>query len=41
LEVPVFDRGYKDDASIIAYDAINEAKRKGINIVLIDTAGRM
>ena len=41
LEVPVFDRGYKDDPANIARDAINEAAAKKIDVVLIDTAGRM
>ena len=41
LEVPVFDRGYKDDPANIARDAINEASAKKIDVVLIDTAGRM
>jgi signal recognition particle receptor subunit alpha len=41
LEIPVFDRGYKDDPANIARDAINEAAAKKIDVVLIDTAGRM
>jgi signal recognition particle receptor subunit alpha len=41
LEVPVFDRGYKDDPANIARDAITEAAAKKIDVVLIDTAGRM
>src|SRR4030067_993798 len=32
---------YGGDAASIAYDAINHAKAHGINVVLIDTAGRM
>lgn len=41
LEIPVFERGYKDDSANIAKDAITEANAKKIDIVLIDTAGRM
>lgn len=41
LEVPVFERGYKDDAANIAKAAIKEATAKKIDVVLIDTAGRM
>lgn len=41
LEVPVFDRGYKEDAADIARDAIREANAKKIDVILIDTAGRM
>ncbi len=32
---------YGGDPAAIAYDAVNHAKAQGINIVLIDTAGRM
>lgn len=41
LNVPVFERGYKDDPANIAKDAIKEANSKKIDVVLIDTAGRM
>lgn len=41
LEIPVFERGYKDDSANIAKDAITEANAKKIDVVLIDTAGRM
>ena len=41
LGLPVFDRGYKDDAANIARDAILEAQSKKIDVVLVDTAGRM
>ena len=37
----MYDKGYKDDAAIIAKEALNEAKNKGYDVVLIDTAGRM
>ena len=32
---------YGGDAASVAYDAVNHAKAHGINVVLIDTAGRM
>lgn len=41
LEVPVFDRGYKDEPADIAYMAIREAQAKKVDVLLIDTAGRM
>lgn len=41
LDIPVYDRGYKDDTANIARCAIAEAISKGIDVVLIDTAGRM
>ena len=41
LQIPVFDRAYKDDAATIARDAIAEARAKNIEVVLVDTAGRM
>lgn len=34
-------RPYGSDAASVAYDAITHAEAKGINVVLIDTAGRM
>lgn len=41
LDIPVFDRGYKEEPPEIAYQAIKEATAKRIDVVLIDTAGRM
>jgi len=41
LEIPVFDRGYKEHPADIAFNAIKEATLKKIDVVLIDTAGRM
>jgi signal recognition particle receptor subunit alpha len=41
LKVNIFNRGYGKDIAIVAKDAIAEAKKKHIDIVLIDTAGRM
>lgn len=41
LDVPLYEKGYKDDPAIIAKEALQEAKAKGYDVVLIDTAGRM
>ena len=41
LNVDLFEKGYKDDPAYIAKEAIEEAKKKGHDCVLIDTAGRM
>ncbi|MFX0079990.1 MAG: signal recognition particle receptor subunit alpha, partial [Candidatus Hermodarchaeota archaeon] len=41
LKVRVLNRPYGSDPASVAYDAINHARARGINVVLIDTAGRM
>ncbi len=41
LGVPLFQRGYAKDPSVVARDAMKEAASQGIDCVLIDTAGRM
>ncbi len=41
LGVRLIKRPYGSDAASVAYDAITHAESKGINVVLIDTAGRM
>lgn len=41
LGVRMIKHQYGSDAAAVAYDAVNHAKTKGINVVLIDTAGRM
>jgi signal recognition particle receptor subunit alpha len=41
LGVDLYDKGYRDDPAYIAKEAIEEAKKKGYDCVLIDTAGRM
>lgn len=41
LEVPVYEKGYKNDPAIIASEAIAEAVKRKMDCVLIDTAGRM
>jgi fused signal recognition particle receptor len=41
LKVRVLNRPYGSDPASVAYDAINHATARGINVVLIDTAGRM
>ena len=39
--VELYERGYGKDAAGIAKEAIAYAKDSGIDVVLIDTAGRM
>jgi len=39
--VPIFDQGYGKDAAYIAQQAIAKANTEAIDVVLIDTAGRM
>jgi len=41
LKVPLFDSGYNRDPASVATEALREAQRTGIDVVLIDTAGRM
>lgn len=41
LGVPLFQQGYGKDSSAIAKQSIVKAKSDGIDVVLIDTAGRM
>lgn len=41
LGVKVIRHKYGSDAAAVAFDAINYAKAHGINVVLVDTAGRM
>jgi signal recognition particle receptor subunit alpha len=41
LGLPLFDQGYGSDAALIAQAAIRDAKAKRVDVVLIDTAGRM
>lgn len=41
LGVNLYEKGYNGDAAAVAMDAIRDAKRKGTDVVLIDTAGRM
>ncbi len=41
LGIRVIKSSYGGDPAAVAYDAVSHAKAHGINIVLIDTAGRM
>jgi fused signal recognition particle receptor len=41
LGIRVIKSTYGGDPAAVAYDAVNHAKAHGINLVLIDTAGRM
>ncbi len=39
--VELFEKGYGKDSASIAHDAISHAKDSKIDVVLVDTAGRM
>mmetsp|Transcript_14817 Transcript_14817/g.20666 ORF Transcript_14817/g.20666 Transcript_14817/m.20666 type:complete len:595 (-) Transcript_14817:42-1826(-) len=41
LGVEVYEKGYATDPTIVAQDAIRYAKSNNIDVVLVDTAGRM
>ncbi|MEM3725404.1 MAG: signal recognition particle-docking protein FtsY [Candidatus Bathyarchaeia archaeon] len=41
LGIRMIKHKYGSDPAAVAYDTINHAKAQGINVVLIDTAGRM
>ncbi|MBM3291667.1 signal recognition particle-docking protein FtsY [Candidatus Bathyarchaeota archaeon] len=41
LEVKIIKHQYGSDSAAVGFDAMQHAKAKGIDIVLIDTAGRM
>jgi fused signal recognition particle receptor len=41
LQMRMIKHKYGSDPAAVAYDTINHAKAHGINVVLIDTAGRM
>ncbi|GAH34375.1 unnamed protein product, partial [marine sediment metagenome] len=40
VDIRVIKHNYKSDPASVAFDAIEHAKSKGINVVLVDTAGR-
>jgi fused signal recognition particle receptor len=39
--VPVVSKGMKTDPSAVAFDAVREGVDKGVDIIIIDTAGRL
>ena len=41
LEVKMIKHDYGSDAAAVAFDAVKYAEKKGIDVVLIDTAGRL
>jgi signal recognition particle receptor subunit alpha len=41
LGVPVYHQGYGKDAASIAREGISQAQKQGMDVVLVDTAGRM
>jgi signal recognition particle GTPase len=40
-QVPLYERGYEKDPAKVAYEASKAAQRAGIDVLLVDTAGRM
>ena len=40
-DVKLYEKGYEKDPAGVASDAIQQARRDGIDVVLVDTAGRM
>lgn len=41
LQVPLYERGYERDPAKVASECIRQAEKDGIDVVLVDTAGRM
>ena len=41
LEVPLFEQGYGKEPGLVAKEAIKQAELRKIDVVLVDTAGRM
>ncbi len=41
LEVPIIKHDYGSDPAAVAFDAIKYSKSKGLDVVLVDTAGRV
>ncbi|MFT4249884.1 MAG: signal recognition particle-docking protein FtsY [Candidatus Woesearchaeota archaeon] len=41
LEIPIIKQDYGSDAAAVAYDAVQAATARNIDVVLIDTAGRL
>lgn len=41
LSIPLYERGYEKDPARVAYEAIKSAERSNIDVLLVDTAGRM
>mmetsp|Transcript_13684 Transcript_13684/g.26470 ORF Transcript_13684/g.26470 Transcript_13684/m.26470 type:complete len:578 (+) Transcript_13684:92-1825(+) len=41
LDVPIYESGYNKDAASVAVNGIKQANETGVDVVLIDTAGRM
>ncbi len=41
VDIPIVEKGMKADPSAVAYDALKAAKEQGMDVVIIDTAGRL
>lgn len=41
VDVPVISKGMNTDPSAVAYDAVQEGVTRGVDVIIIDTAGRL
>lgn len=41
LEVPIVKQGEKADSASVVFDAVDSAKAKGVDLLIVDTAGRL
>lgn len=41
IGVPVVEKGMNTDPSAVAYDAVKEGVERGVDVIIIDTAGRL
>jgi signal recognition particle receptor subunit alpha len=41
LKVPLYERGYEKDPAKVAFEGAKAAQRAGVDVLLVDTAGRM
>ncbi|KAH7620176.1 putative Signal recognition particle receptor subunit alpha [Nannochloris sp. 'desiccata'] len=41
LNVPLYERGYEKDPAKVAFEGAKAAQRAGVDVLLVDTAGRM
>lgn len=41
LNIPLYERGYEKDPAKVAYEAIKSAERSNIDVLLVDTAGKI
>jgi signal recognition particle receptor subunit alpha len=41
MQVPLYERGYEKDPAKVAYEAAKAAERSKIDVLLVDTAGKV